>query len=213
MITPGLSGRRPTRGPPASPPRSTIAPMTEPTGETAPLEQPDVPPSGGRAGISRLWVIGMVAGAVILLGVGGFMGYLAVENHDRADRWRDRSVVLQDLVADRTRALNRQTARLNVASTRLRHARRAIGESEQDVAQLEARQRELANEKAQVEDERVALLSTAGQLDSCNDGMSSLIEIISGGFQPDPVELNDLVAVCNAADDAVNSYVQTYGSP
>ena len=135
-----------------------------------------------------------------------------MENHDRADRWRDRSVVLQDLVADRTRGLNRQTARLNVASTRLRDARRAIGESEQDVVLLEARQRELANEKAQVEDERAALLSAAGQLESCNAGMESLIQVISSGLEPDPAELGGLVTVCDAADAAVSAYLQTYGS-
>lgn len=158
-------------------------------------------------------VIGVVAGSIVLLAAGGLLGYLAYENHDRGDRWRDRSLVLQDLVADRTKALNRQTARLNVASTRLREARTAVSRSEQDVAQLEARQRALANEKAQVEDQRAALLSVAGQLQSCNNGMGRLIEVLASGLPPNQTELEGLVSTCNGADQAVSGYMAAYGSP
>lgn len=175
-------------------------------------ERPEARRPARALSLTKPRLIGIIAVVVALIGAGAAVGYVAFENSERADRWRDRSVVLQDLVAQRTEALNRQTARLNVAATRLRAARRAISRSEADVAQLEVRQRELANEKAQVEDERAALLNVAGQLESCNAGMGSLIQIISGGLQPDPTDLGNLVSVCNAADAAVSVYIQTYGA-
>lgn len=197
---------------PRDPPREALDRHISSSDEPQPLERANGLRPGRTIRLTTPRSIGMIAGVVALLGTAAFGGYLSFENHDRADRWRDRSVLLQDLVAERTKALNRQTARLNVASTRLRGASRAISRSEQDVAQLEVRQRELADEKAQIEDERAALLGTAGQLESCNAGMGSLIQIISSGFQPDPVELDNLVSVCATADGAVDAYVQTYGS-
>lgn len=121
-------------------------------------------------------------------------------------------MVLQDLVATRTKALNRQTARLNVASKRLREARNAIDRSEEDVANLEVRQRELANEKAQVEDQRAALLRTASQLQACNSGLGQLIQVLAGGLSPNQTDVDNVIVVCDGANQAVDAYLQVYGS-
>jgi hypothetical protein len=153
----------------------------------------------------------IVAGglATALLAGIGFLGFAAWQNHDRADRWRDRSEALEELVGDRTAALNRQTARLNVASTRLRKAKTAVRRSEEDVAALEVRQEQLAAEKAAVEDERAELLGIASDLDSCNVGLAGLIDTIAEGYEPYPSDLQYLASVCSSADRAVESYLQT----
>jgi hypothetical protein len=152
-----------------------------------------------------------VAAAVALAGVAGYAIHVALENGERADEWRDRSELLQDLVGERTRALNRQTARLNRAATSLREARRSIARSEEDVAALEERQLALANEKAQVEDQRAALLGVASQLQTCNAGMRDVIRILGEGLVPEETSFGDLVDICNGADAAVGGYVAAYG--
>jgi hypothetical protein len=168
--------------------------------------------AAGRFRLSRAWTFAAAGLVVLLAGIGG-LGYIALTNHDRADRWRERSLVLQDLLVDRTTALNRQTARLNEASVTLRQARTAIARSEEDVADLERRQRALANEKAQVEDQRAVLLSAAGQLSACNTGLRSLVDIVAEGYSADPGEVDGLAAVCAAADRSVSAFTAAYAAP
>jgi septal ring factor EnvC (AmiA/AmiB activator) len=145
------------------------------------------------------WVVAAVC-AVALVAV-AVVAVLAVgENRDRADGWRERSEVLQDLVADRTRALNRQTARLNVAATRLRQARSAIARSEADVRTLEERQRELADEKARVEDDRLLLEGAAELLDRCRTGLQESLDALAAGLEPDPALTESTAAACAEAD-------------
>jgi hypothetical protein len=118
--------------------------------------------------------VGLIVG---LLAAGGYVGYLAIENHDRADRWRERSTAAQDLVADRTRALNRQTRlpqhRLDAAppGTRcarpIRTGRRAAGGSP---ARARRREAQVEDERALVETQRDALAGVAGDLLSCRNG-------------------------------------------
>jgi hypothetical protein len=180
---------------------------------TEPSPRADAPAPRGR----RRLFVGLLAGGaaliVALLAAGGYLGYVAMENGDRADDWRDRSSALQGLVGDRTKALNRQTARLNVASTRLRQARRAVTRSEQDAEQLAARQRELAAEKAEVEDQRAALevdrqalIGVANQIGYCNQALVGLIQTVDSGFQPSTSEVQGAATACAAADEAIDSY-------
>jgi septal ring factor EnvC (AmiA/AmiB activator) len=165
---------------------------------------------------------GLLAGGaaliVLLLAGGGYLGYAALENNDRADRWQDRATAEHSLVEERTQALNRQTARLNVASTRLRDARRALARSERDAEALAARQRELAAEKAQVEDQRAALelqqaalTDVANSLTSCSIGLAGLVATFDQGYYPTPGEYQNAAAACQAAEAAVDSYVGGYG--
>jgi phage-related minor tail protein len=168
----------------------------------------------------RLFTALLAGGAaliVILLAGCAYLGYLAMENDDRADRWQDRSTAEHDLVETRTQALNRQTARLNVASTRLRDARRALARSERDAEALATRQRELASEKAQVEDQRAALevrqaalTDVANSLNSCSIGLAGLVDTFAQGFYPSTGEYESAASECQAAEAAVDSYVGGY---
>jgi hypothetical protein len=158
--------------------------------------------------------LAVAAGALaILLAAVGVLAYLAAENRSRADAWRDRARALEGVVADRTRALNRQTARLNVASATLREARAALARSEADVQELERRQRELADEKAQLEDERAALRDVAGKLAACRSGLLLLLRDVVLGVEPDPPLVSEVEAACDAADAAMAAYGPTVGPP
>lgn len=177
---------------------------------------------GGPAGGRRVpnWLLMFGGGLVALLVVAGaYVGFLALENHDRADRWRDRATATQGLVDSRTKALNRQTARLNVASTRLRATRQAVERSEQDVNELAARQRELAAEKARVEDQRAglelqstALAEVANQLTFCRDDLAGLVNTYAQGFTPSADEYERAASSCDAADATINTYVANHSA-
>jgi hypothetical protein len=177
---------------------------------------------GGPAGGRRVpnWLLVLAVGAIAVLVVAGaYVGFLAVENHNRADRWRDRATATQGLVDSRTKALNRQTARLNVASTRLRATRQAVERSEQDVDELASRQRELAAEKAQVEDRRAALelqgtdlAEVASQLTFCRDDLVGLVNTYAQGLTPSAGEYERAASSCDAADATINDYVAKYST-
>lgn len=164
-------------------------------------------PSPRQVALTRPRLIGAIAVATLLLGgavAGGVFTYL---NHQRASDWRNRSLVLQDLVEERTKALNRQTARLNVASTTLRKAQTDIKRSEQDVQALEKRQRELANEKAQVEDARAQLTFVASSLATCNSGLADFINAVNQGLDPSvTLDVPSIAQTCQQADAAFRDY-------
>lgn len=187
----------------------------------APPGEPPPPAASGARQVA-LTRSRLAAAALVLLGLltaVGVLGYLAVdgrsaaaENARRAEGWRDRSVRLQDLVADRTRALNRQTARLNLAANRFRSARAALRRSEADVAQLEDRQRELAAEKAAVEDERGALAlerealrGVAARLVGCNSALFDLYADATAGLPADAAFARARQE-CEGAGAAVSDY-------
>jgi septal ring factor EnvC (AmiA/AmiB activator) len=148
-------------------------------------------------------IIAVSIAAVVLLAAAVGGGVLTVLNRDRADTWRARSVALEDIVAERTTSLNRQTARLNVAATTLRRARTAITRSEQDVAQLERRQRQLASEKAAVEDQRAQVTVVAASLLTCNSGLVDAINAIAAGTDPAQLDFTSVSQTCQQANDAV----------
>lgn len=174
--------------------------------------------SGALLVIAVVGLVALVAGTAVL-------ATLAVLNHRRADEnlsraivWQGRSDELQELVGDRTKALNRQTARLAIASDRLRKARTAIARSEEDVATLQTRQRELAAEKAAVEDERAsialqrdALGGIAEMLVACNGVMYELVLAADGGYVDDGHVLR-VQQECGAARAAVDDYAAAFGS-
>jgi len=122
-----------------------------------------------RTGRPRHWLRRVLraalAGAVLALaGAGGFAGYVAKTNRDRADGWRDaataleaRNAELRTLLDTRSRTLDERTARLNEMVVRVEEFQRGLERSERDVRNLERRQRELAAEKAALEDERAQI--------------------------------------------------------
>ena len=190
-----------------------LSALTQPLeGAGAEHAQTPSPPPRRTFALTTPRVIALSVAAAVMLGAAGGGGFFAYKNRERADQWRARSVVLQDLVADRTSALNRQTARLNVASTTLRKARASITRSESDVAQLEVRQRELANEKAQIEDQRAQLEVVTGSLGSCNVGLRDVINAISTGVDLTTVDLSPLSQTCQQADSALQTYLEAFGN-
>jgi hypothetical protein len=125
--------------------------------------------------VSRAWTFVIAFAIVALAGVASYFVYAARENRDAADRWQTRAGTLQRTLTARVRQLNTRTEALNKTAAALRR-------SEADVKTLEGRQRELANEKAQVEDARGALelqttsLATiAGEQRDCTTGLAELL--------------------------------------
>ena len=118
----------------------------------------------------------MVALAIVALAVGaGYFVYAAHVNRDAADRWRSRAGTLERTLTARTRQLNTRTQALNRTAT-------ALKRSEADVQSLEDRQRQLASEKAQVEDARGALelqasslAKIAGEQRQCTSDLTQLL--------------------------------------
>ena len=169
--------------------------------------------------LDRRWLIGGAAAVAVLLVAVGVLAALTVinnsrasQNLERADRWQERSEELSDLVSVRTRSLNRQTARLNVASNRLRSARRSIQRSEADVATLEQRQSELADEKAAIEDERGDLATVVVRLDACRLAVVDAYNELNAGFDPG-VLVDTANATCAEAETVADAYLATYGAP
>ena len=190
-----------------------LSALTQPLdGAPAGLTQEPGAPGPRMVALTTPRVVAVSAVAAVLLGAVAAGGVLTYTNRQRADDWRDRSVALQDLVAERTKALNRQTARLNVASTTLRKARGSITRSEKDVAQLELRQRELANEKAQIEDQRAQLEVVTGSLGTCNTGLREVIDAIGTGVDLSTVDLTPLAQTCQRADGALQTYLEAFGN-
>lgn len=190
-----------------------LSALTQPLeGAGAGHAQTPSPPPRRTFALTTPRVIALSVAAAVMLGAAGAGGFLAYKNRERADDWRDRSVALQDLVAERTKALNRQTARLNVASTTLRKARASITRSEKDVTQLELRQRELANEKAQIEDQRGQLEVVTGSLGTCNTGLREVIDAIGAGVDLSTVDLTPLAQTCQRADGALQTYLEAFGN-
>ena len=108
-----------------------------------------LPQSGARCSVavrSSFLAVSVIA-FVVLAGAAVYLALASHSNHASAARWRDRAAASERLLTTRTNQLNTRSKALN----------RAAGELEQsqsDVKSLEARQRTLANEKAQVEDQR-----------------------------------------------------------
>jgi uncharacterized protein HemX len=113
---------------------------------------------------------------IVALGAAAlYFVYAAKQNRDSAQRWQSRAGTLERTLTARTRQLNSRTDALNRTAS-------ALKRSESDVDDLEKRQRQLASEKAQVEDTRGALelqassLATiAGEQGQCTTGLTELL--------------------------------------
>jgi len=174
----------------------------------------------------RLEIAGLALLQVALVGGLLAVGYIAWTNHDRAERWQERAVMLERNAAElnrylvaRTELLNERTRQLNETAARVEEAQRALRRSESDVATLARRQRELANEKAQVEDARAELAAQASDLEDvaaayvdCKDGLVDLLSFLVDGDTGSAGSSADSVADdCEYADDALATYLSSYG--
>ena len=125
--------------------------------------------------MSRSWGWVIAVALVVLAGATGYFVLAAHRNRDAADQWQARAGTLQRTLTARTNQLNARTGALNKAAADLKR-------SQSDVASLEARQKQLANEKAQVEDQSGALklqaqsLATiAGEQRQCTSDLTELL--------------------------------------
>ena len=123
------------------------------------------------------------------------------------------------LIGQRTQALNRRTTQVNKLADRLRDTRTALRRSEGYVSTLACRQRELANEKARVEDERRQLQSQQAALEtvatdflSCNNG---LVDVLSAVLDEDWDWVlyygRSRLASCTDASESLDSYQRRFG--
>jgi hypothetical protein len=165
--------------------------------------------------------------AVLLLATGvGVLGYLTWSNYERADRWRDRSLTLQrnvrslnELLVVRSRSLNARTRELNAMAAKVRRTNNALLRSEQDVTSLARRQRELANEKAQVEDARAELAAESAKLgavaDAFIDCKNGLVEVLEYVAVDDYASLEYVIPEvrddCQSAEFQLSDYNAVYG--
>ncbi len=173
-------------------------PSTGPTEPTAHVER--------RVLITPLRLAIACVVGVIVLTVAIGSSILAYVNDDRADRWQERSIALQSLVSERTRALNSATQRLNTSAVKLKRSQTALARSESDVDDLEERQTELANEKAQLADERALLKQATSLLQSCNSGLTDVLAAVADGQDPSlTLDLDGISRTCQSASTAVPS--------
>jgi hypothetical protein len=175
---------------------------------------PPPPPPGGPPPTplpARRWplTVGLVLALVLAAAGGG----VAWQQREVAAGWRDRAVAMErarDDARGRTEALQRQ----------LDEAGEVLAISEQDVAQLEGRIRELADEKAQAEDNATTVqverdvfvqLSTtvAGAVDALDLCVTQLFSLLDDSVQA----FNDAAAgrpvdvvPLNAAKDATTAF-------
>ena len=164
--------------------------------------------------------------AVALAVVVGGLGWAMKTNGDRAEKWRDRAISAEEivdgqrvLIGQRTRALNRRTTQVNRLADKLRDTRTSLRRSEGDDSSLARRQRELANEKARVEDERrqlqsqqAALETVASDVLTCNNG---LVDVLGAVLDEDWDWLlsyvNSRLASCTDAGASLDSYQRRFG--
>jgi hypothetical protein len=86
------------------------------------------------------------------------------------------------------------------------------------VRSLERRQRRLANEKAQVEDQRAGLVLQAATLEAvaqtysdCSDGLALVIQAVAySDYGWLSANGDQIVATCNQAANAFNDYKNSY---
>jgi small-conductance mechanosensitive channel len=191
------------------------------------FETPAPPASKVRALSRRRLEIAALALLQLAL-VGGLLavGYVAWTNHDRAGRWQDRAATLErnaaalnKVLVARSETLNERTRELNAMATKVRESQQALRRSESDVATLARRQRELANEKAQVEDARAAVAAQASELEDvaaayvdCKDGLIDLLGYLArDDFASANAAVDAVSTDCEYADETLSAYMSSYG--
>jgi uncharacterized protein HemX len=190
----------------------------EPVTPRAPVARPAARRS------KRLPVVVAVAVA-LALALAGTMA-LAFSNKSRADRWEGRAFTLErnteqlnGLLIERSTQLNERTRELNQLAATVERQQSALTRSESDVASLTRRQRELAAEKAEVEDSRAALQLQSRALNSvatafvaCKDGLVSLLGYVVEGDSGSASAVVDSVgADCSRAENLLLDYRSRFG--
>jgi septal ring factor EnvC (AmiA/AmiB activator) len=172
------------------------------------------------------WAILAVLLAVAAIVVASGAAYLAYDNLNRAEDWEARAFRLErnteqlnGLLAERSTQLNERTRELNRIAGKVTRQQNALAESESDVQTLSQRQRELAAEKAAVEDDRATLAVQAAALEDvadalvrCNGGLFQLFGYLVEGNQASADTIVDSVSAdCAAAESQFAEYRFRYG--
>ena len=178
-------------------------------------------PSRGRGPLIAAILVA-VALALALAGV----AYLAYSNKTRADDWEaiafrlERNTEqLNGLLTERSTQLSERTQELNRLAATVTRQQNALTRSESDVESLSQRQRELAAEKAAVEDSRAALSIQSTALEAvatafvdCKDG---LVELLGYVIEENNAAASQIVAGvgadCSAAEAGLAGYRARYG--
>ena len=175
---------------------------------------------------SSWWLWGAVAIALLALAFASGAAYLAYENEARADDWEQRAFQLErnteqlnGLLSERSTQLNERTRELNKLAATVTRQQNALTRSESDVESLSQRQRELAAEKARVEDSRAALAQQSSALEGvadalvvCNAGLFQLFGFVANGDQASADAIvSDVSADCEQAERVLGAYRALYG--
>jgi len=166
---------------------------------------------------NRRGLLALAAFAFLCVAVyAGWASYAMVTNESRATRWQHRSRVaeantarLNSLLDKRTLALNTRIDQLNKAATKLKQARSDLNRSQGDVTSLELRQRELANEKAQLGDQRALLDTVASNYITCKRDLVTAFDYMQAQAETSAV-VNIANASCATAEDSLKNYLASY---
>lgn len=181
------------------------------TAAEAPVEH------GARGSLSRkraLILLSVIA--VVLAAVAGWAIFAMHANEQRALSWQRRaqklqanSTQLEALLAARTRLLNQRIDQLNRLAGKLKRSQVALNQSQGDVSSLEERQRQLANEKAQLQDQQRALDNIAGAYVSCKQDLVQLLSDGANGYDT-TYSYGTANTDCTNADTSLQSYLSAY---
>jgi chromosome segregation ATPase len=163
----------------------------------------------------RRHVLGAVLLAGAMVAMAGAAVYFSVDDHanrDSAKRWRARATELRHVLDARDTQLAQRTHALTAASGQLTSLGGQVGT-------LDRRTRELAAQKAQVEDQRAllqqrsdALTKVAQQEITCSNDLSQAIPHItaqdSAWLSANASTINQ---TCQHAQTALDSFNATYG--
>jgi hypothetical protein len=162
--------------------------------------------------------------ALTVAGAAG-LAFIGKQNHDRAEGWRQRAIAAEEVVSgqrivigQRSQALNLRTTQVNRLAAKLRGARTALDRSEGDVSSLARRQRELANEKARVEDQRrlletqsAALVNVASGFIDCSDGLFDVLDaVLDEDWDWVSIYGRDRIGSCSDANASLQSYRERF---
>lgn len=172
------------------------------------------------------WLIAAVAVAVVAVLVAAASAYVAYDNRNRAEDWEERvfrlernTEQLNGLLVERSTQLNERTRELNKVATTVTRQQNALVRSESDVQNLTARQRQLAAEKAAVEDSRAALAQQSAVLEdvadtlvSCNSGLFELFGyVVEGDRASANAIVGEVSEACALAESRFAGYRARYG--
>jgi septal ring factor EnvC (AmiA/AmiB activator) len=161
-------------------------------------------------------IVLLCVAVVALLGVAGWLGFATRTNEHRALAWQARAHLLK---ADRSRlervlvlrsqTLNNVIDQLNAVTAKLKTSRGALSQSQNDVTNLETRQRELANEKAQLEDQQRALNDVASNYVTCSGDLIQLLDDFANGYDTS-YSFSVAETDCRTAGDSMTGYQSSF---